>query len=259
VDIFESELSESKAPCFVQLIRAAKHVLCLNRIIENEMKRVGAVCTSIFPLCSNIIPAARTAPNGPLRIVMSGALYKDLFGETKAMQLLREVWPQIRQDFPDAELHYSGAASWGLPDELRTQIHDHGLLSAESYQQLLNSSHMAYVPVSHPKNSDGRYSLPSRIPDYLIAGLPVIACTTDGTGIYEFFQSTPRECTRLVDSVNEFLSTVREFASDSDKWERTSQAARTYSAGAFAVKPAQEELFQRLNAAGNSQSMSTSI
>jgi hypothetical protein len=123
-------------------------------------------------------------------------------------------------------------------------------LARDAYNQLLNSCHLAYVPVSHANTSAGRYSLPSRIPDYLISGLPVIACTTEGTGIHEFFQSTPRECTRLIADTGEFLSTVQEFAGDPKRWEKSSNAAVAYSEKIFAVGPAQETLFRYLNAAG---------
>jgi hypothetical protein len=259
VDIFEPELSQEKTPNFIRLVRAAKHVLCLTRIIENEMTRAGAVSTSVFNLCSDRVSARRAAPAGPFRVLISGALYKDRFGETKAMQLLREAWPELTRAFPGAELHYAGAASWGLPAELRCHVRDHGLLIGDHYYKLLNSCHLAYVPVSHANTGFGRFSLPSRIPEYLIAGLPVIACTTEGTGIYEFFQSTPRECTRLVDDVNEFLSTAQEFAGNADRWERASLAATSYSEGTFAVGSAQEELFRHLNAVATCKPMTTSV
>ncbi len=252
VDIFEQELSETRTPYFIRLIRNARHVLCLNRVIENEMNKAGAISTSVFGLCSDVIPAPRNVPAGPFRMIISGALYKDRFGETKAMRLLREVWPGLARIFPGAELHYSGAASWGLPDELRSHARDHGLLSAKAYLDLLNSCHLAYVPVSHASNTYGRYSLPSRIPDYLIAGLPVIACTTEGTGIYEFFQSTPLKCTRLVDDTNEFLAAAQEFAGDAERWKKASLTATAYSEGTFAVGRAQEKLFGYLNEANKS-------
>jgi hypothetical protein len=250
-DILDSEFSETKTPCFVRLVRNASHVLCLNRIIEKEIKIAGADATSLFSLCSDIVPTIRTMPPGPLKMIISGALYKDLFGETQAMKLLREGWSELAKVFPGAELHYSGASSWGLPDELRPLVHNHGLLDADEYRKLLNSCHVAYVPVSHANNTAARFSLPSRIPDYLISGLPVIACTTEGTGIYEFFQSTPRQCTRMISDANEFLSAVREFAGDAALWEKASNAAVAYSKDMFAVPPAQEKLFGYINAAGS--------
>lgn len=259
LDILDADFSETKTPCFVRLIRNARHVLCLNRLIENEMKIAGADSTSISSLCSDMVPTTRPMPSGPLKVSISGALYKDLFGETRAMRLLCEGWGELARAFPGAELHYAGASSWGLPTELRPHIHDHGLLEADEYRKLLNRCHMAYVPVSHANNTAARFSLPSRIPDYLIAGLPVIACTTEGTGIYEFFESTPRECTRIVADANEFLSTVREFAGDAARWEKASNAAVAYSKNMFAVPPAQEKLFAHINAAGNPKSASMAV
>ncbi len=252
LDIFDSELSETCTPNITFLARNANHVLCLNRLIEREMQRIGAVETSLFSLCSDLEPIPRgKSPSAPLKIIISGALYSNFNVENKAMNLLLEAWPQVARAFPGAELHYSGAASWGLPEELRPYIRDHGLLDTAAYRKLLRSCHMAYVPVSHLQHTTLRYSFPSRIPDYLVCGLPVIACTGENTGIHEFFQTTPHECTRLVSTAEDFLATVQEFANDSTDWEKASRAATDYAKEAFAVESARKILFNYLNAAGD--------
>jgi len=257
VDILEPELSEKRTPKFIRLVREASHVLCLNQLIAGQMERIGAVATSLFPLCSDWEPSSRTATAGPLKIVISGALRTDWLTENHAMQLLVEVWPKLARAFPGAELHYSGATSKYLPLQLRPWVRDHGLLATEDYRRLLASCHVAYVPVTYPENNPLRFSMPSRIPDYLISGLPVIACTEKNTGIHEFFQSTPLESTRLVWTGDEFLAALDHFAGDSQRWEKASGIATAYSKLAFAVEPARQLLFQRLNAVGLTPKSST--
>ncbi len=253
VDILEPGLSVEKTPHFVRMIRAASHVLCLNGLIQREMARLGACTTSLFPLCSDLTIAPRTAPPLPLKIVMSGALYAPVLNGNRALQLLADIWPRVIDAFPGAQLHYSGAAGRALPEAMRPYVHDHGLLNTDDYRQLLGSCHVAYVPVSHPDDSMLRYSLPSRIPDYLILGLPVIACVGPDTGMYDFFQTTPPETSRVIQTGDEFLAALEFLARDARQWENASHIATAYSQKTFAVESARQLLFDRLNAAGNSQ------
>jgi hypothetical protein len=249
-DLMDSEITMERTPCLALLVRAADTVLCLNSLIEKEAQRGGAVRTQLFPLVSDVGISQRTAPEMPLKILMSGALYSGVIGENRALTLIAKAWPEIKKMSPGAELHYSGMSCRELPAALRREVHDHGFLDTAAYQRLLRSCHVAYVPVPHSNHTALRFSMPSRIPDYLIQGLPVIACTDENTAIEDFFKSTPPSCTRLVGTADEFIFGVRDFAGDPSRWEKASRAAIDHAKEAFALAPARETLFAKLNAAG---------
>src|SRR5260370_15977279 len=114
-------------------------------------------------------------------MVISGTLWSGVYTDNPALKLLADSWPAIKHQFPGVELHYSGLSGKQLPDKLRGEIQDHGLLSHTAYEDLLLRCHLAYLPVSHPRTTVGRVSLPARLADYLACGITIIVCTCTHT------------------------------------------------------------------------------
>jgi hypothetical protein len=249
-DIFDAPLSREKTPNFLKLTQIASHVICLNRLIELEVIRVGATETSILPLCSDLMCAPRKYPGPGLKILISGTLYRDDKKKNSALHLLIDAWSELERAHPRLELHYCGRSSWAIPEELKRRTHDHGLLSWEAYLKLMHSCHVAFVPVAHQARTRLQFSIPSRIPDYLASGLPVIASTVPNTAAHDFFETAPRECTRGVASANELVSAFQQLSGACGRWEAASLAALEYSVQRFAIKPARNRLIELLNRAG---------
>ena len=145
------------------------------------------------------------------------------------------------------ELHYCGASGKQLPRELLGEILDHGLLSHEAYQDLLRRCHLAYLPVSHPSHTVGRFSIPSRLADYLACGLPVIASTDPGSGIFSFLSSLPRGCAANVADTKALVQAVMAFAGDSVCWAEASAKAASYARQQLRVENVRAELFRQLD------------
>ena len=244
MDIFHDRLSEGETPKFRRLIQEARHVLCISANIAAEMRNNGAKSVSLLPLCSGFSVDGRQPFGSPLRIVVSGTIWSG--DSADAFKLLVDSWPAIKQQFPAVELHYCGASGKQLPRELLGEILDHGLLSHEAYQDLLRRCHLAYLPVSHPSHTVGRFSIPSRLADYLACGLPVIASTDPGSGIFSFLSSLPRGCAANVADTKALVQAVMAFAGDSVRWAEASTKAASYARQQLRVENVRAELFRQL-------------
>lgn len=244
LDIFHDRLSEGETPKFRRLIQEARHVLCISANIAAEMRSNGAKSVSLLPLCSGFSVEGRQPFGSPLRIVISGTLWSGVYAA--AFKLLVDSWPAIKQQFPAVELHYCGASGKQLPRELLGEILDHGLLSHEAYQDLLRRCHLAYLPVSHPSHTVGRFSVPSRLADYLACGLPVIASTDPASGIFSFLSSLPRGCAANVADTKALVQAVMAFAGDSARWAEASTKAASYARQQLRVENVRAELFRQL-------------
>ena len=245
MDIFHDRLSEEETPNFRRLIREARHVLCISANIAAEMRSNGAKSVSLLPLCSGFSVDGRQPFGSPLRIVVSGTIRSGVSED--AFKLLVDSWPAIKQQFPAVELHYCGASGKQLPRELLGEILDHGLLSHEAYQDLLRRCHLAYLPVSHPNHTVWRFSIPSRLADYLACGLPVIASTDPGSGIFSFLSSLPRGCAANVADTKALVQAVMAFAGDSVCWAEASTKAASYARQQLRVQTVRAELFRQLD------------
>jgi len=247
MDIFHDRLSEGETPKFRRLIREARHVLCISANIAAEMRNNGAKSVSLLPFCSGFSVDGRQPLGAPLRMVITGTLWGGVYADNPAFRLLAEAWPAIKHQFPGVELHYSGLSGKQLPDKLRGEIQDHGLLSHSAYEDLLRRCHLAYLPVSHPSTTVGRFSLPSRLADYLACGLPIIACTDKGTAIASFLGSLPEGCSANVANATELCNAVARFAGEPLRWKEASATAGEYARLKLGAESARAELFRQLD------------
>jgi len=179
--------------------------------------------------------------------VVAGALWGHVYGGNRALELLADSWPAIKQQFPAVELHYCGAWGKQLPKQLLGEIVDHGLLGLNACQDLLRRCHLAYLPVSHPSHTVGRYSIPSRLADYLACGLPVIASTDPGSAIFSFLSSLTGGFAADVADRKALGQAVIALAGDSVCWTEASTKAASYARQYLSVEKVRAELFRELD------------
>ena len=247
VDILHDGLSEAETPNFVRLIQEANHVVCICDITAAEATKNGAVSTSLLDSSSEFTADDRTPLETPLRVVITGSLWKGVYEENLALEILRAAMPELRKRFVGIEFHYAGLCSDCIPGDLRHEIHDHGRLDAAAYRDLLRESHLAYLPISHLGHTVGRYSVPCRLADYLACGLPTIACTSPGTGTFSFLQSLPEGIALNVTDPDDLLEAVAHFSGTHQRWADASARAATYAAKALCVDTIRTRLFQCLD------------
>lgn len=246
LDIFNDRLSKADTPNFHRLINEAKHVICLSDNIVSEIMQNGAKSVSLLPFCSDFSSNDSRPMKEPLRIILSGTLWNSVYNFNPAVNLLLEAWEIIKCQFSGVELHYSGLSAKELPAKLLCEIQDHGLLENCDYEKLLRSCHLAYLIVSHPLNTVGRFSIPSRLGDYLACGLPVIACTDKGTAIDLFLHSLPDGCATNVDNVEGLLIAIKLFAGDAVSWKKASDIASGYAKLNLSIVTVRHEIFRQL-------------
>jgi hypothetical protein len=248
MDVFHHGFSEEKTPRFVDLIRQARHVICISEEIAREVRQVGARSVSLVRCASGFSTASRrTGFARPLRVVLSGALWNICYHRNAAVEHLAAAWPSIKARWSDAELHYTGSSGGDFPTSLRGDLRDHGLLDADDYEQLLNTCDLAYLPVSHPGDSFARFSLPSRLADYLACGLPVLAATEEGTAVHSFLQSLPPGCATNVQSAEEVVNAISGLVAEPEKWKQASLAAAAFARDNLAVEAVRSQIFQTLD------------
>ena len=244
MDIFHNGLSESETPFFIRLLRTAQHVICISDIIAAEASSHGANATSVLSCGSDFTADTRQPLDGTLRIAMSGSLWPEWYNNNPALDILTSAWPEIQRRFPGSELHYAGPSANHIPPGLRVHVHDHGRLEAGAYQDLLRYCHLAYLPVSHPSHTVGRYSLPSRLADYLLCGLPIVTCTDPGTAIFSFLHSLPAGCAiNAVDS-KELIKAITTCAENPKYWAETSVRISEHARRTLHVDFIRSELLQ---------------
>lgn len=243
MDIFHLSLNERETPAFIELIRNARHVICISSLIESEVKAFGARETSILVCGTDFIPGQRDPARTSLRVVMGGAIWSDHYARNSALEFLETAWPEIVLQHPHAELHYAGADGAKLPAGLRAVVKDHGLLDQPTYMKLLHGCDIAYLAVSHPSNSIGRYSVPSRLVDYFAVGLPTITCTDQGTSIASFMKSVPSGCAANIEDVAGLVGAINRFGSNPSVWSQASAQAIEFAQAHLKTDRIREALF----------------
>jgi glycosyltransferase involved in cell wall biosynthesis len=247
LDILHDGIREETCPSFVSLIRDAESVVCISAATTREAAPFARRPPEQLPASTEINLSRRAFPGGPLSLVVSGFIWADSYADEKALEILSEAIPALRTRFPGAEVHYAGPSAHRLPERLRKLVTDHGRLPAADYVALLARSHVAYVPVTHPSGSIGRFSVPSRISDYLGAGLPVIACTDPGTGIHELLEAAGSSCSSIVQTPGSLVDEVDRLAGRPERWLKATAAANTFAQNSLATAHVRKRLGSMLD------------
>jgi glycosyltransferase involved in cell wall biosynthesis len=246
MDIFHHELSPSDTPLFIELARGAQHVFCISKQIETEVRRWGARQTSTIPCVTDFAADERTFLEGPFRIVLTGSIWVDQYSYNPVLEILAGAWPEVVRRFPKVELHYAGSVVSRLPAVLRRVVQNHGLLPPSACEKLLKQCHIAVLPVSHPIDSVGRYSVPSRLADYLACGLPIITSTDDDTSIASFMRRVPRTCTANAVNMESLLAALERLGADPKAWAKASSDAARFASENLRAEKVSDELFKTL-------------
>jgi hypothetical protein len=229
-----------------RLIAGASEVLALNEAIAEQVEGLGAERPRIVRFGQEPIPRASRPPTPEtLRLVMVGSIG----GEgNPALRVLVEAWPAIREMAPGARLVYLGQHHARMDERLRRIVTHPGLLDAEGYQRELASSHVAFLPSPDRLDCFGRFSLPSRVSDYLMAGLPVAARVGAGTATERFLAPLTPAAVRMTHTAEELAAAVRAWM-DEEAWHAASDAARAFAEAHFAIDAVRERVFAALDRA----------
>jgi len=237
MDIIErSRLRRGRTPDLDWLVANARRVWGVSEKIAEEARRIRAADVSVVPLCAapvdQIPPPARSAKD-TFKIAVVGTIYgRKLSRSTLALDLLAEVLPEIASR-ASLELVTTRDPEETLPASLRPYLMAAGPLSTDETVRLQKGCHIAYLTVQYRKNSKLRYSIPSRIVDYLSCGLPVVACAEPGTAVWQFLKPLEGKCVTLVKDAGELEAALERYRTDNSFREGQKKFAEDYAAREF--------------------------
>ena len=207
----EDGLDPATMPGFAELLRRASSVLVINAAIETEVRRFSFREVEVVPFGQAVydLPPRPPSPDHDARrVFITGAIHH------RGLDLLTAAWPRIAARFPRAELVYTGTQFDAFPAALRPHVKNLGFVEPSRYLEILRSSHVGYVPGPVELGCYGRFSIPSRIADFYMAGLPVVACVAPGSAAEQFLRPTlgehfvqiPRDADELVTQLTFWLA-----------------------------------------------------
>jgi len=246
MDIVHADgLNPADMPGFRQLLTQAAEVLSLNQAIKAEVEKFGISHMEILPFAQDVTQPTLAAPKPglPLRIVMVGAVHD------RGLQLLTQTWSSLVQHYPKVELVYLGRHFHTLPPFLQKVTQHPGMVSVETYNSILATCHLAYLTGPSELNCFGRFSIPSRLSDFFMVGLPVLACVALGSATKQFLDPLVPHCVRYTNKSSELLQAIEDFTSSEKRWQAASQQACTFALENLSLDVVRTRILERLASA----------
>ncbi len=164
-------------------------------------------------------------------LVSSGNLYN---ASPQKLRFIREDFLPAWRDFQKttglslAWMHCGPRPKTSvLPEEVESQIEYLGFLSSSDYRDVLNSSACALLPIEHLAEEGWAYSLPSRLIDYLAAGIPTLLPPCENTATADFAKAHETSGIYRLSGKEECLAVLhRHFGNLGRSEQQTSEARK---------------------------------
>ena len=232
----EYGLDPATMPAYAELIRRASSVLVINAAIEKEVRKfpVGEVEVVPFGQAVYDLPPREASAGSAQRVFITGAIHRH------GLDMLAQAWPGVLARFPRAELVYTGLHFDAFPAGLRPHVRNLGFVEESRYLGTLRASHVGYVPGPVELNCYGRFSIPSRVADFFMAGLPVVACVASGSAAELFLRPALGEFVQIPASagvlVEQFTSWFTDEAARAQAGDKARRFAETHLSSAHVAQ-----------------------
>lgn len=203
-DLLDSDQLNSSA--FRWLLINAAHVLCLSEPMIDYIRPLRSDATILRFIRKPSSFVSLPPKQGPIRIALLGTHKKQQSG----LILLRNTLSVLRERKIPVEVVQIGLRKrlryWGpdLPPEVRAT----GFLrSDDTRDQVLAQCHFGFLPgpLSSPdQDSYSRFSIPSRVLDYMATGLPVIATVHPESATAVYLRAMGLESSIIGESAEKF-------------------------------------------------------
>ena len=235
-------LSTRDMPGYSQLLGEASKVLALNEALAAEVRKFRKTDVFVVAFGQDTTPLAKktTIPGEELRILMSGALHP------VGMDLLIQAWPRMKARYPNLRIVYTGAYSQAIPVNLESILDNKGYLDKQDYQNVLQTSHLAYLTGPSTHDSLARYSIPSRLSDFLMNGLPILACFAPGSIAEKFVMPLIPDCVHMTRTPEQILDGLNDYLSSQDRWYRASNTARSFAEANLSIDKVRRDVVDAL-------------
>lgn len=231
-------LRKGCTPSFDHLIANASKVITINGELADEVGRIRNQKSLVIPPCCSMPSGFQRTDirTGPLRIAIVGALYNPCHtgGETMLSMLARVV-PKVA-NLLSIQLVSTSETLQRFPEKLRPYIEITGHLTPSKLDDLLRSCDISCVTMTYEPGSIFRYSVPSRVADYLAFGLPTIAMVRPNTAMGTFLGRMDNKFVRLVGSDNELLAALLFYAENPEALAEGSTLAASYAKREFSTE-----------------------
>ena len=229
-DLTESEkLTSISHPHIADLAKGAYQVYALTEVLASAISQCSSVNVDILRF-GRPVPTKFAKPptgGGPLRCVLVGQTsYSSMGG----------IWPKVleaaRDEGLSTELYYIGPREYFAEIPVNLSARYLGCLSDVDRDQCLATMHVALLP-----GPDGnpmvdvfaRYSLPSRLADYLGHGLPVLGTINNSSATAVEIRELASNAVTFSCSESRLARRLVELTGHENVWRRASQAGRIYA------------------------------
>ena len=242
----ENGLDPAVMPGFAALIRRASSVLVINAAIEKEVRKFPVREVEVVPFGQTVydLPPRETPSEGDApRVFVTGAIHHH------GLDLLSAAWPRVLARFPRAELLYTGTQFNAVPAGLRPHVKNLGFVEASRYLKILRTSHVGYVPGPVELDCYGRFSIPSRIADFCMAALPMIACVAPGSAAELFLRPALGEFVQIPASAGVLVEQLAAWFTDEPARVEAGDKARLFAETHLSSAHVADRVLARLQAA----------
>ncbi|MGO8764079.1 MAG: hypothetical protein ACLQSR_02965 [Limisphaerales bacterium] len=247
MDVMEDNgLDPVAMPAMRELLTGAHgHISLLPSITREMQKFVNAPIQEIppgKPLTKHI--ASPPANGERVRIIISGRPY------VGGCRLLATALKDIEETCRAVEIIYIGPHYQDLPSELKPHCRDAGFVANDSdYQEFLAGTHLAYLSGPDTNDMHGRWSFPSRTVDYLMAGLPVLACVPEGSSTEEVLKPIAPGGVAFTRTGPEICEAINGFTGDKQSWLAASRTVRSFAEKTMSLEVVRKKVLEALEAA----------
>lgn len=249
MDLYHDDgLNPATMPEMAKLLSGAAKVLAISEPIGQELAKFG-VTPLVLPFGKNPIEAAAKPPvaGRPFKILIAGRPYLG------GLKLLADAWPGLKQRFPNLQIVATGGQTRVIPEMLRADTDDRGFVADDrAYHALLADCHVGFLSGPNELDRFGRYSIPSRSGDFLMAGLPIVGVVPQGSATEIFMRPLMPQTARLASTPAELTDALAAF-SDPSTWTTASEQGRAFARRELAVDYVRGEILSVLRSATGSR------
>lgn len=247
MDLLHQEgLDPATMPGLRQLLCHASSVLVISEAMKREMLKFGISNITVIPPGQTVSEYVAEFPNvnQKIRLATIGSVHP------AGLELLAAAWPELATRNPRLELLYAGIMQEDFPSTLKQALHYQGYISDKhEYQKFLASCHLAYMTGPPSLDCFGLFSVPSRLPDFFMAGLPVVACPVPGSATEGFLTVHDPAFVKLALTPAQVVQGVESFISSSERWQQASQQAHTFATQQLSIDIIRQTVFDKLSEA----------
>lgn len=180
-------------PITQSLIRRARRVFCLNDMIGKKVQSIGGNA-EIIPF--RRLPSKSIASFSP-KVKRSIALIGDIVSYQEGFFMLLDALKQLKNRNLVFEIIYIGPISTLQQISHSSSIvKATGFVSSEERDRLVSQCDIGFLPgpTKSPANdARSRYSVPSRLLDFLVAGLPIVGTLHPASAAMQMCRSVDLE------------------------------------------------------------------